>query len=387
MSDTRLPDPESFSRRPGAMGSQQDADGVGNDGGGEGSVSVEQALAEAKAAREAADRRAATDRAAAEEANRQRDAALGAAASANAGALSAREQAIEAAIAGQTNIVAQAKEQIALAQANGDPQAVADAMERMADAKAELKLLGGQKQYLASEKQRQPERQQQQRQQAPQGHTVHTPGGQMANVADAAKQWMDNHDRFYTDPAYYNHAVAAHSTITADGIQEGTPAYFRALDDAMTRFERYEAFERGELQHDGGRQQMNDGGRVDPYAQQRVPQPRQSRGPSASSVGAPPSRGPAPPASGHSNSQIDPMMIARYLGPNVTIDDLREGARFAGYSRGRPDPSRIDANGRAANFASDEEAYQSYLRAQKEIMDMERRGEDTGLKYGDTVYR
>jgi hypothetical protein len=176
-------------------------------------------------------------------------------------------------------------------------------------------------------------------------------------VASAAKQWMDAHPRFYSDPGYYNHAVAAHSTVTADGIQEGTPAYFRALDDAMTRFERFEAYERGGESNGG--EQVNGQQQQPP---QRQGQPRRAP---ASSMGAPVSRSSAPSYS--QNGQVDPLAVARRLGGTVTVDDLREYARINGYGR-------------------DEAGFQKYLKDQDEIYQIERSGGDTGLRY-DGVYR
>lgn len=346
MSDlhTDLPDPNTVTRQSGAMGR------VATDGE---APTPEQAVAEAIAARDVAEQASARDRLAAESAARERDEARANARDANAGALTAREQAIETAISSNTSAVEQAKAAIASAQAAGDNIAVADAIDRLTDARAALRDLGNQKAYYADQKTRQPAVD---RQQQPQGVRVRTPSGEM-DVTSQAKQWMDGHARFYSDSAYYNHAVGAHSTIVADGISEGSPAYFRELDKRMEDFERFEAFQRGE---------HNVNQRTE---QPAVNTPRSQ--PRASSMGAPVSRATQP--STNSNGIPDPLAIARRLGPGLTVDDLREGARIAGYTRQR-------------GFESDQAGFERYLKDQEEIHQLERNGQPTGL-VTDTVYR
>lgn len=339
MSD--IPHPETLTRQPGAMGRVATEPAIE-------AVSAEDAVAEAIAAKEAAEQASARDRQAAESASRERDEARNAAHVANAGALSAREQSIETAIASHNSVAAQARAAMVAAQASGDSEALADAVDRLTDAKAALRDLGNQKQYYAEQKTRQPTPEQRQQ---PSGDRVRTPGGELTVTAQA-KQWMDGHSRFYSDPAYYNHAVAAHSTITADGIQEGSPAYFRALDDRMTQFEEFEAYQRGD---------RNTNQRTE---HQPVTHPNRTQ-PRASSMGAPVSRATQPART--NGGQPDPLTIARRLGGNITVDDLREAARFAG-------------------FGTDETGFQKYLAAQEEVYQLERAGQPTGL-VTDTVYR
>jgi hypothetical protein len=265
---------------------------------------------------------------------------------ADTGAWAAQEQAVDTGLKAQASLVDQAKRTIAEATAAGDGSAAAEAYQLLAEATSNLGRLNDRKAWLESQK---TQRQTQPAQQpASNAVRVTTPGGAM-EVDPASKQWMDDHARFYTDGAYYNHAVAAHSTVVADGIQPGSPAYFRALTDQMQRFERFEAYERGEAQPNGNGQQ---------------PMPQHRSQPRASSMGAPVSRSTTPVSR---DGTHDPLAIARKIGANVTVDDLREFARVNGYGR-------------------DETGFQRYLKDQQEIADIERTGGDTGLRV-DGVYR
>lgn len=340
MSD--LPNPETISRQPGAMGRVSAEP--------EESITPEQAVAEANAAREAAEQRAERERAAGETAARERDEARALAHTANAGALTAREQAIETAIASHTANVEQARAAIASAQAAGDNIAVADALDRLADSRFALRDLGNQKAYYADQKTRQPAVEQQRS-----GVVVRTPGGEH-EVSTASKSWMDENPRFYNDPAFYNHAVGAHQTILNDGIKPETPAYFRELNKRMEDFAQFEAYQRGE---------HNINQRTEQHVAQSKPQPR------ASSMGAPVSRGTQ--RSTNANGVPDAQTIAQRLGGGLTVDDLREAARFAGYTRQR-------------GFESDQAGFERYLKDQDEIHQLERSGQPTGL-VTDTVYR
>lgn len=352
MSD--LANPELLTRQPGLPSS-------GGDGGGAAPIdtpqrdanSPEQAVEEMRAQLDAANRAReqaeAREHAAAREAAEARTRAT----TADTNAWTAQEQALDTAFKAQNTAIEQAKIAIANAQAVGDSMAVADAFDQLATARANLMDLTGRKAYLESQKaRRQAEPQQPQGNVRTGGATVRTPGGVMDNVPPAAKQWMDEHPRFYDDPSYYNHAVAAHSTVTADGIQEGSPAYFRALSEAMQRFERFEAYERGDHQ-----QQTSNNG----HQQMQTPQRQQPR---ASSMGAPVSRTSTPVSR---DGTPDPVSIARNIGANVTVDDLREFARVNGYGR-------------------DEAGFQRYLKDQQEVFDIARAGGDTGLRV-DGVYR
>lgn len=344
----RLPNPETLTRQPGrpSIGGDGDATVIDRE---PDVVTPEQAVEEARQAREAAERERDQARVREQAAARERDEAQRRATEAGSQAWTAQEQGLDHSIQAQTALAEQAKNAIANAQAAGDHVAVADAFDKLAEARANLRALNDRKAWLSTQKTQKPAQEQQPGR--ADGAAVTTPGGTM-QVAPAAKQWMDSHPRFYSDAGYYNHAVAAHSTITADGIQEGTPAYFRALDDHMTRFERFEAFERG----DGG-DQVN--------TQQPQPRSTSHRRASAASMGAPVSRSSAPAVS--ANGQVDPLAIARRLGPAVTVDDLREYARINGYGR-------------------DEVGFQKYLKDQDEIYRIDQAGGDTGLRY-DGVYR
>jgi len=339
----RLPNPDTLTRQPSHPSAGGDATVIDRD-----AVSPEDAVKEAREARENAERERDAANAREQAARRERDEAQRRATDAGSQAWTAQGQAIETSISAQNEIIKQARTAIATAQAAGDAEAVADAFVRLSQAQAALLDFGNRKAWIEQQKAQKPAAEAQPR---TDGTTVTTPGGTM-QVAAPAKQWMDAHPRFYNDAGYYNHAVAAHSTITADGIQEGTPAYFRALDDQMTRFERFEAFERG----DGGDQVSN--------SQQQRPAPQRR----ASSMGAPVSRSSASVT--NSNGQIDPLRIAQRLGNNVTIDDLREAGRIAGFMKN----------------PQDEAGFQKYLAAHQEIYEIDRAGGDTGLR-SDQVYR
>jgi len=333
-----LPNPETLTRAPGApsMGTDE--------------VSPEEALAEIKAQKEAAERDRDAERARATQLQRENEATHAKLAEAGTREVSAREQAVDTAIKSHELAASNAKAAIASATSSGDAVALSEAIDALTEAKSNLKLLGQQKEWLESQKGRQPEVRQQ-----PQDSRlrVKTPGGEMP-VAPAAKDWMDAHPRFYNDPAYYNHAVVAHGIIVEDGIQEGTPAYFRELDARMTKFEQFEAFERGEHQQKETTP-MNNG------QQRRMP---------ASAMGAPVSRQ-TTPQNYNRGGQVDPSTIARHFGCDV--GDLKEFARINGYTKQR--------------YQGDENAaFAAYLKDQQEIIDIERSGGDTGMRV-DGVYR
>jgi len=299
----------------------------------------EEALAEAREAQRAAEEQRDAAHAREQAVTRERDEARSRAETATGQAVSAHEKAMLDSIEHHKGAAEQAKAAIANAQAAGDPVAVAEAFDKLADSRAELRLLDQQKRYFETERERQKTAQPT----GPQsGQEITTPGGTL-RVSEQVKRWTDTHSRFYNDKSYYNHAIGAHQTAVADGMTEGSPAYFRALDDAMTKFERYEAFERGELQ---------------PEARQVNDRPRRP----ASSMGAPTSRS---TESRSSRGEPSETAIAQRLG--VTPTDLREYARINGY-RG-------------------EEGYKRYLADHQEIIDIERQGGKTGLNDSDMVYR
>lgn len=347
MSGTRqaeLPDPNALGRQP-FIGS------AGADGGEERAPTPEEAVEEARQRIEQSNQERDRERARSQSLQRERDEARARAASATTEVESAQERAVVSGIEQQKSIVDRAKTAIVTAQSAGDAIAVADAYEQLAEAKARMTALEGQQAWLAQQKATRPtQRTDGDRQSAATDQAeVSTPGGTM-RVGDAAKQWMDRHQRFYDDASYYNHAVAAHSTIVADGISEGSPAYFRSLDQAMERYEKFEAYERG----DGGHQVQNE--------QRPAPQQRRTN---PASMGAPPMRG-GGPGTQNRNTPLSAEAVARRIGPGVTVEDLREFARHNGYKG--------------------EEGFQSYLKAQQEIADIERSGGDTGLRV-DGVYR
>lgn len=339
MSD--LPNPDTLERQPGAPSAGADnfnADVI---------VTPEDAAAEAKAAQAALKQ----EQDAARAARRERDEALARESAAVQREFSSREQTLAATIQAQENIVAQAKRAIADAQANGDPVAMTDAIEALSDAKASLKMLGEHKINLEGQKGRQPE---QQRSVDNGMVRVRTPGGEI-EVAPHAKQWMDNHTRFYNDKTYYNHAVTAHRDIIDDGYKDGSPAYFRELDARMQKFEQFEAFERGEHTPPAKDNHMNGNNT------RRMP---------AAAMGAPVSRQPA--QNNHNRSGApDAATIARHLGCDV--GDLRDFARINGYTKDR--------------YKGDENAaFNAYLASHQEIIDIQRSGGDAGMRV-DGVYR
>lgn len=339
MSD--LPNPDTQSRRNSPIAP---AEGAATD-----PTTPEQAVDEIRAQLEAQTRERDEAQNRAAQAERERDEARTRAATTETSAWASQEQAVDSELRALGTVVEQAKNAIETAQAAGDGRAVAEAFDKLADARAAMRDLGNRKNWLGEQKKRAetappPSRQT--------GHRVVTPGGAMENVTVDAKQWMDEHPRFYNDPAYYNHAVAAHSTAVAQGNAEGSPAYFRALSEAMQRFEQFEAYERGEPGN--GNTQMN--GRQPPANTQRRM--------SAAATGAPVSRATTPVSR---DGTPDPLSIARSLGDGVTVSDLREFARINGYGK-------------------DEAGFQRYLKDQKEIADIARVGGDTGMRV-DGVWR
>lgn len=306
-------------------------------------ITPEQALAEAQEAQRQAEARAQAAEARAQATARERDEARGREQAAGADALTSRERSIIAGIETATSAADRAEQAIAIANAAGDSAAVAKAFRELAAAQAHLGRLSDQKAWFEGERERlknQPPPQQPQ----PAGdvYEIQTPGG-VLRASPGVKAWVDRHPRFSSDNSYYNHAVTAHGAAVAQGYQEGSPAYFRALDDAMTKYEKFEAYERGELQREEPRVQT-----------------RQQR-PGPTTTGAPVSRETTAP---RPSGTPDPRTIASWLG--VTEADMREFARHNGY-RG-------------------EAGYQLYLKEQDTIRNLERQGEPTGLVV-DRVYR
>lgn len=306
-------------------------------------ITPEQALAEAQEAQRRAEQERDAARAQAQATARERDEARIREQSAGADALTSRERSIIAGIETATSAADRAEQAIAIANAAGDSAAVAKAFRELAAAQADLGRLSDQKAWFEGERERlknQPPPQQPQ----PAGdvYEIQTPGG-VLRASPGVKAWVDRHPRFtdVSNPGYYNHAVATHGTILQQGYQEGSPAYFRALDEAMTKYEKFEAYERGE--------------REEPRVQTRQQRP----GPTT--TGAPVSRETSAP---RSSGTPDPRTIASWLG--VTEADMREFARHNGY-RG-------------------EAGYQLYLKEQDTIRNLERQGEPTGLVV-DRVYR
>ena len=312
-------------------------------------LSPEEALAEAQEARRIAEeeRDAAQAREAA--AARERDEARGSEQKATGDALSARERSILSDIGTQNAAIQAAKTAIANAQAAGDAVAVAEAFDNLADARAKLGRLNEQKEWFDAERERLKE---QPRAAPATGHQIKTPGGNLT-VSAEVKSWADRHPRFYKDATYYNHALGAHQATIASGTLEGTPAYFRALDEAMAKYERYEAFERGELRQEG---------------QQQMAQRRQ---PPASSMAAPVTRGAVTPSRG--TGQPSATAIAQHLG--VTVPELQDMAKINGFKAGR-------------SYKTDAEGFAAYLKEHQDIIDIQKAGGDTGLHHeGQGVYR
>ena len=299
-------------------------------------ISPEEALAQSQEALRAAEQERDAAHAREQSLARERDEARTREHAATGEAVSAQERSLLANIDHHKAAAESAKVAIANANAAGDNVAVAEAFDRLADSRAELRLLDQQKRYFDTEK----ERQKTQPPQQQGGHEISTPGGTQ-RVSPQVKEWADKHPRFLNDRDYYNHAVAAHQAVVGDGVNEGSPAYFRAIDEAMQKFEKFEAFERGELQPE----------RQKPMNTQRP----------ASSMGTPVSRG---TESRGSRGEPSESQIARHLG--VEVADLREYARVNGYKGA--------------------EGYKQYLADHQEIIDIEKGGGDTGLRV-DGVYR
>ncbi len=306
-------------------------------------VRPEDALAEAVQKTQRADAALAAERSRSEALQRERDEARTHAATAGAEAVSSRDRSIDSSIASHTTAIEAAKRDIVAAQSANDAVATADAYDRLADSRAKLNTLQGQKEWLAAERTRVAAAPRQQQADATKVR-VSTPGGAM-EVDPADKQWMDANPRFYDDGDYYNHAIGAHGRIVADGVRPGTPAYYRGLSEAMKKFESFEAFERGEEQPARGGQAVN----------------TQRRGSSAAATAAPVSRQLGD--YGRRNGGGDERSIAQHLG--VTPADLKDFAKIAGYRDKKGEPGS---------------GYARYLSDQQEIRDIARSGGDTGLK-------
>lgn len=314
-------------------------------------VSAEEAAAQARAEVDRANARAAeAERRATEEATR-RTAAEAQVREAQVNTFGAHESRVLSAIDAQNRIIDGAKAALANAFQSQDGMALAEAQSQLSAAHAALAQLNAQKEWIGQEKVRQEaeaRRPAPQQQQNVDGVFVDTPSGRFA-VSATDRDWMDKHPRFYDDNEYHQFAIAAHSTIERSGVRPGTPAYYRELDNAMTRYERLEAADRGEDVHSNGN------GSAAPMSQRQ----QQRRAP-ASSFAAPASRATAPQQRG--NGVMTALQVARRIGPGVTEEDVAQYAKIAGMS------------------------LESYLKEQSEIAELERTGQPTGMRT-DEVYR
>lgn len=60
---------------------------------------------------------------------------------------------------------------------------------------------------------------------------VTDPGAQGNGVSPQAQAWIDAHPRFNSDKGYRDAMLASHAALLRDGVMEGSPAYFRGLDE------------------------------------------------------------------------------------------------------------------------------------------------------------
>jgi hypothetical protein len=340
-----IPDPDTLTRQPRAPSAGTIQTVEFDD-----PPSPEEAVAEAREKLRLADERASQAERRAVEEVRRRTEAESRLTEAHGAAFSSQERSIASSIQAAQATIDRAKSDLVAAITNADPVAQADAQERLAQASADLSQFNAQKTYYESERTRLAEeaKRPQPQNQRVDAVEVTTPGGRL-QVAVHAKDWMDKHPKFYSDRDYYNHAVAAHSSIIADGITDGSPAYFRELDKEMANYEGYQSFRNGEQQPDSN-------------LSQRQQQRRQ-----ASSFGAPASRAPTQPRS--QGGPVTWQQVARlpHLAGDgsLTESDLRDAAKWAGYARGKTH------NGK--RFASDDDAFTQYLNDQMS-------DRDSGLK-------
>lgn len=313
-------------------------------------ISPEDALAEAKAQLEQANRRATEAEDRERQAHQARQVAETRVTDATGAALTAQERQLESALTAANTRADQAEATLREAYAANDPTAIARAQRQLAEAAADTRSLTQQQQWFTAEKARQAEEAKRapQQQTPPNTVQVNTPAGRL-NVSASARDWMDKHPRFYEDKGYYNAAINAHQQAVEDGTREGTPAYYRALDEAMKDYEGYEAYRRGDQQ---------------PVTDNLSQRQQQRRSPS--SVGAPVSRQTAQ----RQNPDAPPSWqeVARHIGGEVNQNDLREFARVNGYMKN----------------ANDEAGFARYLKEQGDIINMGKRGEHTGLVYEQT---
>lgn len=177
----------------------------------------------------------------------------------------AEDVAVANAIAAAQNEVAQSKAQMAQLSADGKFAEAAEEAERIADAKVRLRQAEGRQQWIAQEKQRAKERQEEIAKAPQEDVTYRQPQTQ---ITQRTQQWIDAHPRFLTDEAYRDIAMNAHNIALRKNIPADTDEYFSFIE-RMT----------------GDREEEDPGERV-------VPQRRDN---SQISSAAPPSRGSANP--------------------------------------------------------------------------------------------
>lgn len=240
--------------------------------------------------------------------------------------VNAQKVALENAIGSEQARLAGARQAYRAAREAGDLDAEDKANDAIAETRARLVLLDRDKSAWADWEATQAAEAEAAKRNKPAAREAPERGGEPAPAAVRGltpqdQQWVEGHPDFGTDPECEQWIRGAADRVIADGIQKGSPAFYRELTKAYARYGRIrELDEQAEEPppQRGARQQRQE------EPEEREPPPRRAaREPSAASMGTPPSRGGR--EWGARERGVSPEAVARKMG--TTVQDLQEFAR------------------------------------------------------------
>jgi hypothetical protein len=137
----------------------------------------------------------------------------------------AQQTAVESAISAATAEIDRLEQDVAVMHADGKYAEAAKLVRRMTEQQARLQQYEQRKDWLGEQKQRfEAEAQQRQTQRQAQQ------ADPLANYTPAARQWIEKHPEFLTDPAYQQRVIEGHHAALGARHKEGSPGYFAAIE-------------------------------------------------------------------------------------------------------------------------------------------------------------
>ena len=280
----------------------------------------------------AARAKAAEDKAAALERERQewqreRDALQSGKTEAESRGFSAQKMALQAEIAAEDQRIAAARQRFRAAREAGDIEAEDAANDDLAQARARKLLLDRDKQAWADwEAQQAAEAARAPKQPEPAARQpAAAPPQDGGGLSPSDVEWVQKHPEFSADPECEQWIRSAATRIMSEGVQRGSPRFYRDLSAQYDRYLRLR-----ELDQAGGGDPApapRRAARQDDYEDEPPPRPapRRQAQPSAASMAPSPSRGGR--EDGGRSRTVSPEAVARKM--NVAVQDLRD------FSRGR----------------------------------------------------